>query len=438
MSTIVLLVPRISERILYTANWILGERLKTDYRVTDAADVIETGEKVIAYGRPYPGAVLVPASGLLDETGIHTLQPELGGWDTLPVIFYFGPSVGSVPFDLFSAIFYLLSRYEEYNDFVPDKYGRFQAGASILAEMQCLQRPIADEWVNRFRLLLNEVLGLNIVLPDFRFVPTYDIDIAWSYKHKGIKRNLLGGARSLIKFRPAELLERVSVLAGVRPDPYDCFGWLGRLHGQLGLRPLFFVLAAGEVTDHDKNISPGHMAMQGLIRFLDAHGRIAMHPSYYSTDAGTFGMERNMLAHLCGRPIVQSRQHYIRLQMPQSLQVLVRQGFSDDYSMGYGTHLGFRAGTGAPFFWYDLEKEAVQPIRVHPFCFMDTTALYEQGSDALKAFSDLDQMTAILKETGSCLTTVFHNFSLGTDPVWTGWRGLYEAFMWEHADYART
>jgi hypothetical protein len=97
--------------------------------------------------------------------------------------------------------------------------------------------------------------------------------------------------------------------------------------------------------------------------------------------------------------------------------------------MGYGTHLGFRAGTGSSFLWYDPERDEQTNLRLFPFCFMDTTAHYEAGLTTQQAFERLEAMSKVLEQTGSKLITVFHNFSLGTDYEWRGWRQAYELFL---------
>ncbi len=99
--------------------------------------------------------------------------------------------------------------------------------------------------------------------------------------------------------------------------------------------------------------------------------------------------------------------------------------------MGYGSHLGFRAGTGNSFLWFDLEKDMATQLRVHPFCFMDTTAHYEAKLSPAEAFARLEAMSKVLEKTGSTLITVFHNFSLGTSNEWKGWRQAYEHFLGE-------
>ncbi len=44
------------------------------------------------------------------------------------------------------------------------------------------------------------------------------------------------------------------------------------------------------------------------------------------------------------------------MALPQTYAALIALGIHTDYSMGYGTHLGFRAGTSRSFYWYQLDS----------------------------------------------------------------------------------
>ena len=173
-----------------------------------------------------------------------------------------------------------------------------------------------------------------------------------------------------------------------------------------------------------------NMGMQMLINKLDEEGTIAIHPSYYSdTQPEKFDAEKNVLEHLTGITITRSRQHYIKLKLPQTYRTLIAHNISDDYSMGFATQLGFRAGTGASFLWYDIENETATALCVHPFCFMDTTAHFDRALSVDEAFAQLVQMAERLQACNSTLITVFHNFSLGSDKEWNGWAAAYSNFL---------
>lgn len=410
--------PRQSPRLLYVAQW-LSEALGTAVHVVTEATA--AGAKVLAYGTLVTGGVSCPDSGLLWETNIRPLIPETGSWEELLTFF---PGEGDVPFDLFAAIFYLLSRYEEYQEFTPDQHGRYPATESILFKNNVLRRPLADLWLEKLRQLLH--------LPPTNYQRrlTYDIDRAYHIRHWPAARGWGLWAKALLQGSPGKAKEICHVAAGKRRDPLDAFGFIMQQQPKLPI--IFFVLAARKSSEYDVNLSPAKKGMQELIKQLARNGTIGVHPSYRSSEQPELiSEEKNLLEKASGQTITYSRQHFMRLRLPHTYSDLMGAGITDDFSMGYGSHTGFRAGTGRSFLWYDLSSEKQQPLRIHPFPFMDTTAHFYEKLSPEQAFSVLQKMERDLKECGSQLITVFHNYSLGTDPVWKGWRAAYEQWLFE-------
>lgn len=429
MQHIIIYSERSSPRLLYVLNWLLKGRFHTEYTLVHDADM----DCHISYGRKNKNALYVPDAGLLWQQGISPHEIKTGSWQDIPTLY--ADAVGDIPFDIFSAIFFLLSRYEEYYSFTPDKHDRYPATESILYKMGCLQRPIVDEWVEALRDIMNMQYAQHIAPGTFSFLPSYDIDIAWSFRNKGLARNAGGMLKNIISGNMADAAERSAVLSGARKDPYDSFDEIKDLHATHSLRPVYFILAALRTTDFDKNISPLQPEMQLLIKQLAAEGEIGIHPSYYSDiQPQLTAEEKQTVEAASGKSIHKSRQHYIKLRFPGTYTLLMQNGITDDYSMGYSTRLGFRAGTGRSFMWYDLSTETEQHLRLHPFCFMDTTALYDMGLSVAKAFDILAAMQHKLQSTGSTLVTIFHNFSLGSDRKWHGWYKAYSKFLADLSD----
>jgi hypothetical protein len=420
-----------SSRLKYVLDWLLKERLQLDYKIVSTENDVAGLPFFISFGKHFSNSISIPDSGLLWQTGLKNQEPQSGTWNDIPTLFGMAGSNCSLPFDMFSAIFYLLSRYEEYYPFTPDKHGRYPATNSILYKKGWLLRPVVDEWVAAFRKQLQAANGLKMGEPMFLYQPTYDIDMAFSHLHKGVSRIVGAYMRALLKGDVLQISERTQVLKKKQKDPYDSFRWLRQLHKEYDCKPLYFVLSSFKTTPFDKNIHPQHPAMMRVIKNLAKEAVIGIHPSYYSGFDDTMVKEQKMLEHIAARRISISRQHYIRIKAPDTYRLLLKNAIADDYSMGYGSHLGFRAGTGHSFLWYDLEKEEITPLRVHPFCFMDTTAHYELKLSPSEAFAKLEAMSKILEKTGSTLVTVFHNFSLGTSNEWKGWRQSYEHFLQE-------
>ncbi len=427
MAPVVVYCHFISPRLTYVLDWVFNEQLQTGYTLTDDIAVAKQHAGFISYGAAAEESFSIPSAGLLQKTGIEHHEVKTGMYKGTPVLYAVGDTGYTLGFDLFSAIFSLLSRYEEYLSPAQDKHGRYPASESILYKTGNLERPLVDEWI----AILRHYLSSNYSIPAlaFKFLPTYDIDIAYSYRHKSMFHTLGGFAKDILSGNIERVKERSNSLVG-NTDPFDSFGWLYTLHRSNSVQPIYFILCALRTTAFDKNIAPGNPAMKKLIKELAEEGAIGLHPSYYSDkNTGIFSAEKNVLTAITGKAIRISRQHYIKNKIPGTYKLLQDNNITEDYSMGYATHLGFRAGTGRSFLWYNLEEEKVTGLRIYPFCFMDTAARFECKLEAGEAFERLEKMKNYLHHTGSTLITVFHNFSLGTDNGWKGWKELYEDFI---------
>jgi len=429
METIVVYSTATSNRLKYALDWLLKERLQLSYRITQDEAEVTRLPFFIAYGRVVPNGLYIPDAGLLWQTGKQEVATAEGEWRGTPTLFATDATADGLPFDILSAIFFLLSRYEEYYSFKPDKHNRYPATCSILYKKGWLQRPLADEWAMLFGKKMQSAGGVVVKASHYSYQPTYDIDMAYSHLYKGAGRIIGAYMRALLKGDVKQITERTQVLKNKQKDPYDSFRWLRQLHKEYDCKPIYFVLSAFRTTPFDKNIPPEHPAMMRVIKNLAKEGTIGIHPSYYSEEEGLLAEEKKLLENISSRVTHISRQHYIRIRTPHTWRTLLLHGITEDYSMGYGAQLGFRAGTGSSFLWFDLENDAITVLRIHPFCFMDTAAHYEGKMTADQAFARLEEMSKRLEQTGSTLITVFHNFSLGTSHEWKGWRQAYEHFL---------
>ena len=118
--------------------------------------------------------------------------------------------------------------------------------------------------------------------PIFRYIPTYDIDIAYSYLHKGFTRNAGGFLSQILKGKWSLVIERIQVLLRKKGDPFDCYDWLNELHKQHGLNPIYFFLLAQKNMGCDKNILPENPAMIRLIKAHSEKYELGIHPSWSS------------------------------------------------------------------------------------------------------------------------------------------------------------
>jgi hypothetical protein len=365
---------------------------------------------------------------LLFERNIHPIPITVTTHNGQPAFF---PTGGDLSFDIFAASFYLLSRYEEYLPHPKDEYGRFAHSHSLAWKEGFLDQPIVNNWLQDFRTRLSRRYpNLLFSNREFKFIPTYDIDTAYSYRYKGWRRNLGGVLKSLASGEWRRATSRVAVLRGREQDPFDVYEWLDSLHLYCRLRPYYFFLAAARQEGVDRNVPITASGLQDLIRYHATGCRIGVHPSWQSGDQEQLLAEEiEWMEYISGQQITRSRQHYIRLTLPVTYRRLLQQGIDQDYSMGYGSINGFRASVASSFYWYDLEKEERTTLRLFPFCYMDANSFYEQRSTAAVAMNELMAYYRTVRKVSGLLVTIWHNSILGHDPEFAGWREVYETFL---------
>jgi hypothetical protein len=423
-----------SPRLQYILRVLFRETSMLEFRVTTDLSAFNShaGPRLnYSRSRIAEYEFFLPAHGLLSEPGIREQAIQVSRASGLPV--FFETSGGDFPFDIFAAAFYLVSRYEEYLPHQKDRYGRFDHRLSLAFREGFLDRPLVNEWMKSLRQALRRRFPeLFLPEPTFRFIPTYDIDIAFAFRCRRGTRRLGGWLRDLSRGDFAQLSQRFRVLVNGATDPYDVYEWLDALHIRYRLRPLYFFLLAERHMGYDRNIDPREPAFRALIRYHGMGYDVGMHPSWQSgDDAWRLASEKSMLEEITGREITASRQHYIRMNLPDTYRKLLALGIRDDYSMGYGSVNGFRASLAASFTWYDLDQETATGLRIHPFCFMDANAKFEEGLPPAKAFEALKVLHDRVKQCGGTLYTVFHNQFLGSHPHYAGWREVYELFLEE-------
>ncbi len=418
--------PQSTPRLQYICKFIFEDVLTTSYSLTSDEVNFEkyVGSKINYSHRNFENTIQLIPHTLLFEKGIKPQQVDcINEGENL---FFFKTEGANYPFDIFAASFYLLSRYEEYLPHTKDMYGRYAHENSLAYKEKFLHIPLINIWLQQFKeFLFQHFPLLNFTPKKFSFTPTYDIDIAWSYKEKGILRNIGGFLRS-----PS--IDRIKTLFGKKNDPFDSYDFLHDTHQKFQLNPLYFFLVAKQNGVYDKNILPGNEAMQRLIKEHSAKYKIGLHPSWSSHNKEEIIQEeKNTLQHIAEKTINISRQHYIKLTLPQTYKQLINVGFTNDYSMGYASINGFRASTASSFNWYDLPAEKITGLRILPFCFMDGNCFYEEKLSLQESSSALMGYYQICKKVNGEFLPVFHNEFFGTDPKFQGWKEMYIQFLSE-------
>jgi len=400
---------------------ILGIEISFTVKVEDF--IKHSGPRITYTKQPLQNEFFVRSNDLLYEQGINDLDIQVHDWDGVPCFFSAGER-SNIPFDIFSASFYLISRYEEYLPHIKDNHERFPPKESIAFRNQFLKLPVVDIWASRLlQLLKDRFPELEHEPKEYQFTSVIDVTTSHSFAYRSFARSLAGLLYDFGSFRFRRVAERIMVWFYPKRDPYNNFELLIDLHKKHGVKSLFFFQFATYST-YDKNISINNNKFRFLIKSIADYSKIALAASYSSFDSiELLKKEKKNLSGVINRPVDTSRMRYNRIDLPQTYRNLIDAEFTDDYTMGYTHESGFRAGTCTPFYFYDISLEIQQPIRIHPFAIHDYALLGFKSSDDI-----MKHMVALyeeVKKVNGDLITVFSNELLGDNSLKVPWKELY-------------
>ncbi len=425
-------IPTITNRADYIFNLIFGELLGAEFTLTDSPEdfLSFTGPKINYSTDHVDEGIFFKSTGILFENIVITQNIETMEFEGSNVLFFHDDKKSALPFDPFAAAFYLVTRYEEYLPFKPDKYGRFRIHDSIAYYAKFLHQPVINIWALRIRdIILQHYPAQKFNLPQYRHIPTIDIDHAYAFKYRKIWRTFGSYWRSVVKQNWPDIVLRTEVLLGRKRDPYDNYSYLDKLHASESLKVLYFMLFADYGRD-DNNVTITNSRFHDLVRTLDKTGTIGIHPSLSSNKHfSKLNTEIIRLSKVLHRSIHLSRQHFLKINLPKTYRNLIELGITDDYSMGYAASVGFRASIASPFNFFDLLTNFETPLRIHPVSIMDVTLHDYYHLDRERAIEKIRKTIGIVKSVNGEFVSLWHNESLSDTGRWQGWRAVYEEML---------
>ena len=138
-------------------------------------------------------------------------------------------------------------------------------------------------------------------------------------------------------------------------------------------------------------------------------------------------MEKKRLHEMTGKVVTKNRFHFLRMKFPESYRILLDSGITDDYSLGYSTVNGFRAGTFTPFYFYDLEREEKTSLVLHPFIFMDSAFIDHLEYTPEQAVAEIEKCLDLSRDLAGEFIATWHNYALSEKSQYKGWRKVLQA-----------
>ena len=415
-------------RLRYIAGIILGDILGLSWEVI--TDKRKLGKNpVINYSSEnITGSFKISPDSLLFETGIAAREINVNEWKGLPV-FLQTSSDSDLPFDIFAASFFLVSRYEEYLEFQPDKYGRFRASSSLAFKNGFLGIPVVDLWAKEMaKTFLKKFPTLTFKRNEYKALLTIDSDQPFAYLGKSLFRSI-GGLFRDIQSNTGNAGDRYRIVARGEKDPYEVFDYIIENIEKSNADVRFF-FPVGDHSKYDKNPSWKNDTYRKLIHRITDKYETGLHPSFFAAgNSLLIDNETVRLKAILKKEIILSRFHYIRLFMPQSYRDILKAGILEDYSMGYPDEPGFRAGIARPFYFYDVSNDQQTSLKIIPFQLMDAMLYNYKNLDHVASKEVILKLINETRKVGGLFISIWHNTSLLDNPEWQGWREVFEFML---------
>lgn len=399
---------KVTSRIDYAFKHICTRILGVKVEFTSVIEqfIAHQGPK-ISYGKqPMGNEVFIHAHGLLNQEGFEDVDSTVYPWDET-IGFFPAIERSVIPFDIFAAAFYLLTRYEEYVPHLKDALGRFPAEESLAYKEKFLKQPVVDIWAYRFKELMLERF------PDMTFTDrSYEVHhlvavtTPFAYANRGFFRNFSGFFRDLGKFRFKRMVSRSKVLLKLRKDPFDTFNWMiNTIKRSKGRLSVFFLLGEGYTYREDINSRRENYRL--LVKLVGDYTEVGLLFSYHSLgNEARLKEEKKTIEELTHRELKCALNDQLVVNLPHNYRTLLEVEVNKDMTMVYENQLGFRAGTCTPFLFYDLDHEIKTPLVLHPVAGC-TTAL--KGLTTGEREHEIHQLRDQVKAVDGTLSLLFTN-----------------------------
>ncbi|MCO5260838.1 MAG: polysaccharide deacetylase family protein [Crocinitomicaceae bacterium] len=414
-------VDKITPRCIYTFDFIFKSN-NINYQLFENIEAFQSQESTkLNYSHSQiDNCIQIYPSTLLFDNGVKSYDINLAKFHDENCLAFDKKT------DPLASIFFILTRLEEYNDLTKDEHQRFQSKSSIQSKFGLLNSLICDRLSKAIinYLYSKEIIKVPYQPQKLNLRPTFDIDNAFAFLHKGYNRRTLAIIKDLFNLNIKRIRERNLIYSGKQKDPYDTFDTILNIAQNYPVN-VFWLL--GDFSKYDRNINPKNKAQQDYIQKIDSKCVVGIHPSYLSNKS-IEQLKKEQYRHISilQKPIKHSRQHFLKLNLPNTYQDLIQLGITNDYSMGYADEIGFRAGTLKAHNWYDLSKEEITDLIIHPFAYMDGTLLDYKHWTPQQAQEKIEQLYDEAKQFGGDFFFIWHNETIGNYGRWEGWKKVLE------------
>lgn len=423
----------ITPRINYTIDLIFNTVLHCPYNITD--DLLFYNDSLlpkIAYTNENKGlGVFLKSETLLFESDIKNQLPSSNElYLNLPQ-FFSSNNNSFIPYDLFATVFYFATRYEEYLPHEVDKHQRFEAEKGLSFKFQFLNKPFLHILIQDFADKLKQRFPqLEFKKRAFNFLSTIDIDNAFAYANKGLKRNAGGLLKDISSFKFNQIAKRINSNINSTNDPYNTFDFINSL-SEASKTALHYFALIGDYSEYDKNPHYQNKGFQSFLKSLSLKHSIGLHPSYESfNNLEKISIEKKRLEDIIEKKVTTARCHFLRINFPETYRAFINAGITDDYTMIYASQSGFRTGLCVPYKWFDLQKNESTNLTIHPSMVMEGTLRDYNKLSPTQATEFINELMQEVKNNGGEFVSIWHNDSFVAEQQ--EWIDVYRKLLFQN------
>ncbi len=336
--------------------------------------------------------------------------------------------------DIFSASFFMLTRWEEYVNKNRDTHNRFPAYESLAYKQSFLDRPIVNEYVV---WLKQELLRLDSSLKfkerEFELILTHDVDaplLHSSFIHH-IKASILDVVqRKSIKLFINRNIDYLKIKLFNKQDPFDTFNYIMSLSEKVGLKSYFFFMAKG-TSSYDNMYNSSDEFIKKLIKNIKKRGHfIGIHPTYNAyNNPAQFKKEKEELEKSFNTKISFGREHYLRFEVPTTWQIWEDNNMEWDSTLSYADKEGFRCGVCYPFSLFNILTREKLNLKERPLIVMEGSfATYQVNISPVEMKKKIEGLMQQVKRYNGEFVLLWHNSSFNTDE-WKKYKMVYESIV---------
>ncbi len=370
------------------------------------------------------GAFHIVPNGLLFKKGVRQYDIDIITWEGEKA--FFETKGGDIPFDIFSAAFYLLARYEEYLPIEEnfDDKGCFISEKSLAYKEGFLEKPIIDIWASKLEDKLKIFFSEYTPSAErrFRFLPIIAVNTPYRYRTYSILGNILRLGKKVLERDWPELKKQLRILLRIDNDPYCNVEKIVDIHNRNSLRPLF----ALRISNKKWYKRPIYFAYSTYKKIIYRNYQVALCASGRAvSSASQLKTEQKLLSRIFKMRVVLSVSCRSEFVVSKFYKNLSNAKIKEDFSMSYPDRIGFRTSTCTPFRMYNLEKEEYYKMEVHSVPLTDWSAkrMKLTRNEFIKYTQD---MANLVKELNGELVMAYHNDTFVDSSKWKGWASAYE------------